>query len=158
MNNSLLKNLRDLFGIVIVAVIFLLIALMIPGLVSSRVVPPVDISLDQWVDKFTATLMLIWMFSTVITVVRYIFEAWIIRNKIDTQRLRWVFFLVMVVVFAIIQIILSKTNNPTTEGNFAVGSSFIFLGLANYYFATALFSPVGIKYSAPLSIYLRRFW
>lgn len=154
-----MKQILQIVGIVFVAGAFLLILVFLEEnlALSEKIVPPPDVSLEEWLENFRRWAIVGIASSLVAALLWYAVAAWAFKvnswRRANKRAIWSLLFLIpvagIVTGFVFIQ--------QAQEGALSAYLFVVVNGLACYYLQTALFSPSSFKYT-PLGASVLRRW
>jgi len=157
--NRIVRHFVNILGIISLGMLFFYLSLFLRDFFLSNVVPVNEnIPTEVWQNEIF-TLGLYDMLAAIffIALLWYVFEQWIIFRPYSS-RLRWFLLLIIQFIITISLSIVLFIRSPLQSDNWKPFIVYIGIGFLNFYLATLLFSPSSVKYSAPLSKFIRCWW
>jgi len=153
------KRVLCFIGIVAITIGFIFLAYYLEIVaLSNRVLPPPNITIEQWLDKFKRWATVGISVSGLTSLLWYVLGQWgfdVIEYRKAGKRHIWILLFLLPVVVAIIAACFTR------HAQSGAWLAYVFYGLNGllcYYLATALCSPLAFKYTPSLASKVWRRW
>ncbi len=145
----MLQHIICIFGILFITIFFLFIAIIVEPLMLEAIPPqlPIDLTMDEWMDSFQLWAYVCVGAATMANILWYILGQNVFKTngeKSYGKRGLWGFLFILPVCAVIFSILLIEEAESSL---WLAYLCFVVNGLAPYYVATVLFSPVSVKYT-----------
>jgi hypothetical protein len=157
MYKKILRHCFSLFFMIVFSVGFYFLAGYIRSIIPNYIFPSNNLLPEVWSDGFLYWFLIILGAILFLNILWYVFEQWVLFKPLSA-RIRWYLLLIIVLILTINISVYFLHKYPVEEKQWIPYLIYIIVGFFSFYLPTLFFAPSSVKYSAPLSSVVRRYW